>query len=84
MYHEIGLRVLLAWIGLTGFFLFWVSPFLMQQTLAPLPRWSAIMFVVDGVCCKWVATARRMKAYEIPWKPYLRSLLRVAILGSIG
>jgi len=62
MYRRIGLDTLLARLELTGFLLFGgLSPFLMQQTLAPLPRWSAIRFVVEGVCCRWVATVRRMK-----------------------
>jgi hypothetical protein len=33
----------------------------MQQTLAPLPRWRAIRFVVEGFCCRWVAIAWRIK-----------------------
>jgi hypothetical protein len=59
-------------------------PFWMAHAEAPLPRWRTTSDVCSAGLRRKAATARRMYAYERPWKPYLRSPRGRATAGSIA
>lgn len=45
-------------------------PPLMQQALAPEPRWATTMLILSSGFLRYLDKVLTIDAYESPWKPY--------------